>query len=73
VNTFAHDGFPSVTSDGRYLVFSSERSEFSIPVAHRTSNGRMEKAMQTLMNGRGNIFYVDMAAARESERQESQK
>ena len=73
VNTFAHDGFPSVTSDGRYLVFSSERSEYNIPVAHRTSNGRMEKAMQTLMNGRGNIFYVDMAAARENERQESQK
>ena len=73
VNTFAHDGFPSVTSGGRYLVFSSERSGFNIPVSHRMSNGNLEETMRALMNGRGNIFYVDMRAARDSERQESAK
>jgi WD40-like Beta Propeller Repeat len=60
INTVAEEEFPFLTPDGRYLFFSSERSEFTVPVAKRLDYNRLEQHLHSIYNGHGNIFFIDI-------------
>jgi len=62
VNTFADEGSPSITPDGRYLFFTSERSPFSVPTSHRMDASEIERALRGTLNGHGNVFFVGIKA-----------
>jgi hypothetical protein len=62
VNTFADESSPSLTPDGRYLFFTSERSPFSVPPAHRMNAREIDSALAGTLNGHGNVFFVSVDA-----------
>ena len=62
VNTFADESSPSITPNGKYLFFTSERSPFTIPTAHRLNSAEIEKLLHSVLNGHGNIFFVSIEA-----------
>ncbi|HEV3086792.1 MAG TPA: hypothetical protein VGX96_06155 [Candidatus Elarobacter sp.] len=62
INTFAAENYPSISPDGRYLFFSSERSMFDVPTPHRIGSDEFERAVRSTLNGRGNMYFVDVAA-----------
>jgi Tol biopolymer transport system component len=62
INTVADENAPSITPDGKYLFFSSERSPFTIPTAHRLNYEEIEHMLHSTLNGHGNIFYISIDA-----------
>ncbi len=62
INTVFDEVAPSVTPDGKYLFFGSERSIFNVPTAHRLNHDQLERGLHTNENGHGNIYYVDISA-----------
>ena len=58
INSSADEAAPSLTPDGRYLFFSSERSPFTVPTAHPLSYDEIETMLHSTLNGHGNIFFV---------------
>jgi hypothetical protein len=58
VNTVFNEDYPALTPDGKHLVFASERSPFSVPVAHRLTMAELEKYLHSTLNGGGNIYTV---------------
>jgi hypothetical protein len=62
INTFADENAPSITPDGKYLFFSSERSPFTVPAAHRLNYAEIERMLHSTRNGHGNIFYISIDA-----------
>jgi hypothetical protein len=58
VNTVFDEDYPSLTPDGKHLVFASERSPFTVPVARRLSMERLEKELHSTLNGGGNIYTI---------------
>src|SRR5262249_30846411 len=62
INTVADEEFPFLTPDGRYLFFSSERSPFTVPVAHRLNYKDLESDLHSIWNGHGNVFFVGVEA-----------
>jgi len=59
INTEAEEEFPFLTQDGRYLFFSSERSDFTVPMTKRLDYQQLERGLQSIFNGHGNVFFVD--------------
>ena len=59
INTVGEESYPTLTPDGRYLYFSSERSSFVVPMARRLNYEAMERGLHSLFNGHGNIFFID--------------
>jgi hypothetical protein len=62
VNTVADEGVPSLTPDGKFLVFASERSPFVIPMPKRIDMAEFEKLVRSTLNGHGNIFTIPVGA-----------
>ena len=62
VNTVADEGYPALTPDGKQLVFSSERSVFTVPVAHKLTMDELERELHGLLNGHGNIYTIPVEA-----------
>jgi Tol biopolymer transport system component len=62
VNTFADESSPSITPDGKYLFFSSERSLFTVPTSHRLNYQEIETMLHSVLNGHGNVFFISMDA-----------
>jgi hypothetical protein len=64
VNTFADEASPSLTPDGRFLFFTSERSPFSIPPSRPLTFDAREiaRALRSTLNGHGNVFFVSVDA-----------
>jgi hypothetical protein len=58
INTEAEEQYPFLTPDGRYLFFSSERSPFTVPVAHRLDYRELETDLHSTLNGHGNVFFI---------------
>jgi WD40 repeat protein len=58
VNTTADESSPSITPDGQYLFFTSERSPFTVPTSHPLIYGEIEKQLHETLNGHGNIFFI---------------
>jgi len=62
VNSVADDSSPALTPDGKFLIFSSERSPFVIPMPHRIDMAEFERLVHSVMNGHGNIFTFPFGA-----------
>ena len=62
VNTFADESSPSLTPNGRYLFFTSERSPFSVPPERRMNAREIDAALRGTLNGHGNVFFVSVDA-----------
>jgi len=62
VNTFADESAPSLSPDGRYLFFTSERSPFSVPPAHRLKAREIDQMLHATLNGQGNVFFISLDA-----------
>src|SRR5215475_10168787 len=62
INTEFDEGSPSITSDGKYLFFSSDRSPFTVPTAHRMTYREITRDLHSTLNGHGNIFYISLDA-----------
>jgi Tol biopolymer transport system component len=62
VNTVADEDYPALTPDGKQLVFSSERSPFTVPVAHKLTMDELEKNLHGTLNGHGNIYTIPVEA-----------
>jgi hypothetical protein len=58
VNTVFDEDYPALTPDGKHLVFSSERSPFTVPVARRLTMAELEKELHSTLNGGGNIYTI---------------
>jgi len=58
INSVAEEGSPSLTPDGKYLFFSSERSPFTVPTAHPLKYDEIEAMLHSTLNGHGNIFFI---------------
>jgi hypothetical protein len=62
VNTVADEDFPALTPDGKHLVFSSERSPFIVPMAHKLNMTELERRLHGTTNGQGNIYTIPVEA-----------
>jgi hypothetical protein len=62
VNTVADEDYPALTPDGKQLVFSSERSPFTVPVAHKLKMEEFERELHSTLNGHGNIYTIPVEA-----------
>ena len=62
INSFAEEEFPFLSPDGKYFFFSSERSRFTVPVAHRLTYEKLEQDLHSPLNGHGNVFFVGVEA-----------
>jgi len=62
VNSVADEGPPALTPDGKFLIFSSYRSPFTVPVAERLSMAELEKNLHATLNGEGNIYSIPLKA-----------
>ena len=62
INTEAEEEYPFLTPDGRYLFFSSERSSFTVPVAHRLSYRELESDLHSTLKGHRNVFFIGVEA-----------
>src|SRR5262245_35726510 len=62
VNTFADESAPSLSPDGRYLFFTSERSPFSVPPSHRLGSREIDRMLHSTLNGLGTVFFVSLDA-----------
>lgn len=58
------DSSPSLSPDGRWLYFSSERNFVSVPLARRLTARDFAAGLRGLDNGMGNIYRVDLGAVR---------
>ena len=64
VNTVADESSPSLTPDGRFLFFTSERSPFSIPPSRTMDAREIDRALRGTLNGHGNVFFVSVDTLR---------
>jgi Tol biopolymer transport system component len=62
INSVADEGAPSLTPDGKYLFFTSERSPFALPASRRLRASEIERMLHSTLNGHGNIFFVSRGA-----------
>jgi len=63
VNTGSSESGPSLSPDGRYLFFVSDRGFVGeIPLAKRLTYRELIAGLHSTRNGRGNIWQIDLAA-----------
>ncbi len=60
INSFGDESAPSLTPDGKYLFFTSERSPFTIPMRPRVSYAKMEEMLHSTLNGHGNVYFISV-------------
>jgi hypothetical protein len=58
INSTADEAAPSLTPDGKYLFFTSERSPFTVPTTHKLKYAEIEHMLHSTLNGHGNIFFI---------------
>lgn len=62
INSAADDITPSVTPDGKYLIFTSERGVFTEHGTRRLTFDEFENGLHNIGNGLGDIYKVDLRA-----------
>ena len=62
INSTADESAPSLTPDGKYLFFTSERSGFTIPTPYKLETPEFESILHSTLNGHGNIFFISSDA-----------
>jgi Tol biopolymer transport system component len=67
INSTASDSSPSLSPDGRWLYFTSERSPFFVPMPHPLSARELAAGLHGVLNGRGNLYRIELARVRAAE------
>jgi hypothetical protein len=62
VNTVADENSPALTPDGKQLMFTSERSPFTVPMRHKLTMKEYEEHLHGTLNGHGNIYSIPVGA-----------
>ena len=43
------------------MFFTSERNVFDVPLPKRLNYEEMERGLESIFNGHGNVFFIDAA------------
>ena len=62
VNTPANESSPSISADGSWLYFSSDRSFVSLPMSRRLTTREYEEGLHGLLNGWNNVYRIPIGA-----------
>jgi len=62
INTTASEGNPTMSPDGKWFYFTSERSPFEVPMKQRLTTASWKDRTQTIENGVGNIYRISAEA-----------
>jgi len=62
INSPAEDEYPFLSPDGKTLFFSSERSDFTVPLKHPITYGELDRKTNTIYNGHGNVYSISAEA-----------
>jgi hypothetical protein len=62
INSFGDESAPTLTPDGKYLFFTSERSSFTVPMRPRLTYVKLEQMLHSTLNGHGNIYFISVDA-----------
>ena len=63
INTTASEGNPTVSPDGKWLYFTSERSPFEVPMKEKLTTASWQDRQPTIENGVGNIYRIPAEAS----------
>jgi hypothetical protein len=64
INSTAAESNPSLSPDGAWLYFTSERSPFTVPMPRRLAARELMAQLRATLSGSGNIYRVATAALR---------
>jgi Tol biopolymer transport system component len=62
INTSAGEGDPTMSPDGKWFYFTSERGPFEVPMKQQLTTASWQDRQQTIENGVGNIYRVPVEA-----------
>jgi len=62
INTTASEGNPTMSPDGKWFYFTSERSLFEVPMKQKLTAATWKDRQQTIENGVGNIYRIPAEA-----------
>ena len=62
INSFGDESAPTLTPDGKYLFFTSERSAFTVPMRPKLTYVKMEEMLHSTLNGHGNVYFISVDA-----------
>jgi Tol biopolymer transport system component len=62
INTTASEGNPTMSPDGKWFYFTSERSPFEVPMKQKLTTASSNDRQQTIENGVGNIYRIPAEA-----------
>jgi len=64
INSTAAESNPSLSPDGRWLYFTSERSPFTVPMPRRLSAREFMAQLRATLSGSGNIYRIAASTLR---------
>ncbi|HEV3454906.1 MAG TPA: hypothetical protein VHG32_00020 [Thermoanaerobaculia bacterium] len=64
INSTAAESSPSLSPDGKWLYFTSERSPFTVPMRRRLSAREFMAQLRATLSGSGNIYRIAASALR---------
>jgi Tol biopolymer transport system component len=62
INTTASEGNPTMSPDGKWFYFTSERSPFEVPTKQKLTMTSWTDRQRTIENGVGNIYRIPVEA-----------
>ena len=62
INTSASEGNPTMSPDGKWFYFTSERSQFEVPMKERLTTAAWQDRQRGIGNGVGNIYRISAGA-----------
>jgi hypothetical protein len=62
INSPAEEEYPFLSPDGKTLFFSSERSDFTVPLPRPITYDELDRKFNSIYNGRGNVFSIPAEA-----------
>jgi len=62
INTTASEGNPTMSPDGKWFYFTSERSPFEIPMKEKLTTASWRDRQRAIENGVGNIYRISAEA-----------
>jgi len=62
INTTASEGNPTVSPDGKWFYFTSERSPFQVPMKQKLTAASWQDQQHAIENGVGNIYRISSEA-----------
>jgi len=66
-NTVFDEGYPALTPDERFLILTSSRSVFTVPVAKRLDMKELEGNLHSTNNALGNIYTIPVESLKLAE------